>query len=121
MNKKREIEMFFQKYLASLQEGLKQARKEIEAWYFCDNEKDANELGDLVKAGIKTATCSLLWAYQAENEDLPEVGDLSVVTNWIGKPLCVIETVEVQIKAFNEVDEKFAYDEGEGDRTLAYW
>ena len=56
-----------------------------------------------------------------ENEELPKVGDLSIITNWDGEPLCITETIEVQIKAFNKVDEKFAYDEGEGDRSLAYW
>jgi len=49
------------------------------------------------------------------------VGDLSIITNWEGESLCIIETTEVEIKAFNEVDDTFAYDEGEGDRSLAYW
>ncbi len=49
------------------------------------------------------------------------VGDLSIITNWDGEPLCIIETTEVQVKAFNQVDEQHAYDEGEGDRSLAYW
>ncbi len=29
--------------------------------------------------------------------------------------------IEVTQRRFNEVDEAFAFDEGEGDRTLAYW
>jgi uncharacterized protein YhfF len=56
-----------------------------------------------------------------ENEELPAVGDLSIITNWDGEPLCIIETTEVQVKPFDEVDEGFAYDEGEGDQSLAYW
>ncbi|MCP4706735.1 MAG: ASCH domain-containing protein, partial [candidate division Zixibacteria bacterium] len=67
------------------------------------------------------ATCGLVWAYEAENEKLPSVGDLSIITNWEGEPLCIIESIEVEINVFNEVDEKFAYEEGEGDRSLAYW
>ena len=34
---------------------------------------------------------------------------------------CVIETTEVTYRRFSEVDAAFAYDEGEGDRSLAYW
>lgn len=49
------------------------------------------------------------------------MGDYSVVTTWEGEPVCVIETTEIQLKNYNEVGEKLAYDEGEGDRSLAYW
>lgn len=112
---------FWQSFLASLPQGSEFSLKSFDAWSFCDNKEDANELGDLVKAGIKTATCSLIWAYEIEKEELPRVGDLSIITNWEGEPLCIIETIEAQVKAFNEVDDRFAYDEGEGDRSLAYW
>ncbi len=108
-------------YLDSLPAGRLASSRGYETWYFCDNEDSANELGGLVLAGIKTATCSLTWAYEAEGEKIPETGDLSVITNWDGDPLCVIETTEVEIKPFNQVDEQFAYDEGEGDRSLAFW
>ncbi len=33
----------------------------------------------------------------------------------------MVETVEVQIKPFDQVDAAFAYDEGEDDRSLASW
>jgi uncharacterized protein YhfF len=33
----------------------------------------------------------------------------------------VLETIELTQSHFNEVDEQFAFDEGEGDRTLSYW
>lgn len=92
-----------------------------EAWYFCDNEADANELGALVLAGIKTATCSLLWEYEAEGEKIPAVGDLSIITDWDGQPLGIIQTTEITIRPYNQVDASFAYDEGEGDRSLDYW
>ncbi len=90
-------------------------------WHFCDNQEDADELGDLVRRGIKTATCSLLWLYEAEDERVPEPGDLSIITGWDGRPLSIIETTEVTIRPYNQVDAPFAHDEGEGDRSLAYW
>ena len=38
-----------------------------------------------------------------------------------GEPLCIVETVEVSIRQYNEVDADFARDEGEGDLSLNYW
>lgn len=33
----------------------------------------------------------------------------------------MIRTTEVEVRAFGLVDEAFAWVEGEGDRSLAYW
>ena len=112
--------MFWNKYLNSLPEYTKKPEK-YEAWYFCDNEKDADELAGLVLAGIKTATCGMIWEYEADGDELPVAGDYGVITKWAGEPVCIVKTTDVQIKAFNEVDEQHAYGEGEGDRSLAYW
>jgi uncharacterized protein YhfF len=38
-----------------------------------------------------------------------------------GDPVAIIETVELTQRRFDEVDEAFAFDEGEGHRTLASW
>jgi uncharacterized protein YhfF len=121
MDKQAAVEAFWQAYLESLPAESERPAAPDSVWYFADNQATADELGELVMTGIKTATCSSLWVYEAEGEAPPAVGELSVVTNWAGDPLCVIETTEVQIRPFNEVDAQFAYDEGEGDRSLAYW
>lgn len=92
-----------------------------EAWHFCDNPKDANELAELTKKGIKRATASLLKSYEYENEPLPEAGDLHLITNWEGEPVCIIETEQVEILPFKEVTEAHAQLEGEGDKSLNYW
>jgi len=92
-----------------------------EIFYFDDNESDANELADLVLRGKKRATASLLCVYGTSGQRPPKVGDLSIVTNWDGLPLCVIETTEVEIQVFHDVNEDFAADEGEGDLSLEYW
>lgn len=81
----------------------------------------ADDLGGLVQRGIKTATCSLLWEYEADDEPLPRVGEMSIVTDGEGHPLCLIEITEVEVKPFDQVEAQFAYDEGEGDRSLASW
>lgn len=90
--------------------------RELETFSFGDSPALADELAALVLAGIKTATC---WA--ASDGAPTHIGKQMVVLSGSGRPLAVIETVELTQRPFNEVDAAFAYDEGEGDRTLAYW
>jgi uncharacterized protein YhfF len=92
-----------------------------EAWHFCDNQADADELVELVLAGVKRATASGLWSYQDEDEPIPEPGDFSVITDWSGAARCVIRTTDVEIVPFDEVSPQFAAAEGEGDLSLAFW
>jgi uncharacterized protein YhfF len=44
-----------------------------------------------------------------------------VVLDGNGEPLCIIETTEVEVRRYDEVDERFAREEGEGDFSLEYW
>lgn len=106
------------KYLNSLDDN---ADKNYASWYFCDNERSANELADLVKSGEKRATASLLYWYEVEGELLPKVGDLNIITNWDGIAQCIIETKKITIIPFEDVSEEFARTEGEGDKSLEYW
>src|SRR5687768_5227063 len=69
----------------------------------------------------KRATAGLLWTFESENKPLPKAGDLSVVTLFSGRPVCVIETTSIQIVSFSEVSADFAATEGEGDGSLPYW
>ena len=92
-----------------------------EAFSFGDSEALANELAALVLAGKKRATAGSVWSNEAEGKRLPEPGDLSIVTNWSGEPLCVIETESVRLTPFNEVQADFAAAEGEGDGSLGFW
>jgi uncharacterized protein YhfF len=92
-----------------------------EAWHFCDNQADADELVELVLAGRKRATAGALWSYEDEGEPVPQPGDFSVVTDWSGTARCVIRTTAVEIAPFNEVSAEFAAAEGEGDLSLAFW
>ena len=90
------------------------------AWGFGSDPETATELGLLVRDGPKRATASLRSAYEPD-EPLPAEGDLSVILDGAGAPLCVIRTTGVEIRRFGDVDEEFAWTEGEGDRSLAYW
>ncbi len=94
-----------------------------EAWAFGDESLGdlATELALLVRDGPKRATAGLASEYEVGGECLPKVGDLSLVLDGDGVPICVIRTTHVEIRRFADVDEAFAWDEGEGDRTLAWW
>lgn len=88
---------------------------------FGDNPALADELGNLVLSGRKSATCSAVWDFEAKGEPLPQVGTLWLVLDGRGEPMCVVETIEATIRTYNEVDEDFARAEGEDDLTLASW
>ncbi len=114
------INTFWQRYLAARGEPEGKLAAP-EAWSFGDNPALADELCQLVLSGIKTATCSLLWEYEADGEALPQEGQLSIILDGQGKPSAVIETTQVIIQPFNQVDASFAYEEGEDDRSLESW
>ena len=111
----------WQAYLDTLPPDAPQRTAFVEAWPFGDSPALADQLGGLVLSGRKTATCSSLWAYEREGGTLPAPGQCSIILDGGGEPLCIIETVAVDVRAFREVDAAFAYDEGEDDRSLAAW
>jgi uncharacterized protein YhfF len=92
-----------------------------QTWYFGLGREDALELCNLVLQGKKTATASLVWEYEDQPEEAPVLDGYSVVTDFDGNPKCVVQTTELRVLPFNEVDAEFAFDEGEGDRSLDYW
>jgi uncharacterized protein YhfF len=116
-----DLKLFWQNYLNTLPEVERGDMKMPEAWAFGDGAEMADELGSLVAAGIKTATASLLWEYEFEGSPLPKPGDLSIILDGRGSPICLIETSAVEVRPFNQVDDEFAFDEGEGDRTIEFW
>ncbi|GGY50809.1 ASCH domain-containing protein [Parvularcula lutaonensis] len=89
--------------------------------HFCDNEKDADICARLVVEGRKRATACSLAELAITGDPVPKPGDLAVVTDWAGEAQCVIRTRSVQIRRFDDVDETFAREEGEGDLTLSWW
>jgi uncharacterized protein YhfF len=115
------IEAFWQEYLDTLPPDSPARGESYDAESFGDSPEIADELSTLVVSGTKTATCSTLWEWESEGDPLPKSGAKCVVLDGRGEPLCVIETTEVEIQPYNEVDAKFAYEEGEGDRSLQYW
>jgi uncharacterized protein YhfF len=90
--------------------------RDLRSFAFGDGRELADELLDLVLRGVKTATCS--------TEDEPNTstpGERWIMRDGRGTPRCVIESIEVTYRRYSEVDAAFAHDEGEGNRSLAYW
>ena len=114
------IEAYWQRFLDSLPDTVdKPAMYSADA--FGDNPELADELSALVVQGIKTATCGDLWHYQTQGLPLPCVGEWWIVLDGSGQPVAVTETTEVELRRYDAVDAGFAFDEGEGDRSLVYW
>lgn len=110
-----------EQYLRTLTESDRQRHVIVDAYHFCADEENANTCAWLVLEGEKRATAGLLWSYEDDDEPLPQVGQLTVVTDWDEAPQCIIETTSVEICPFEEVDAEFAYEEGEDDKSLAHW
>jgi uncharacterized protein YhfF len=92
-----------------------------QVWFFHNNQAGSVELADLVLQGKKTATASLVTVNELMPEIAPINNGFSVVTDFNGSPLCVIQTTEIRHLPFDEVDAQFAFDEGEGNQTLENW
>ena len=95
--------------------------RRCDVFAFGDTPALANELLDLVLAGPKRATAALALDFERSGDPLPEPGAHSVVLDGRGEPGCIIMTTGVEVKRFDQVDARFAWDEGEGDRTLETW
>lgn len=118
MTKTAATDAFFEAFRASagLPEGTAYA-----VCAFGDSAKMADALADLVLNGPKRATTSLRRDFSDDGEPLPRVGDYVVVVDGARRPLLIWRTTDVEIKPFREADAAFAFDEGEGDRTLDDW
>ena len=92
-----------------------------QAWFFGDTPELAHELVELVLRGPKRATAGL----SEFNDQMPQVapvaGGYSVLTEFDGTPRAVIRTTQLERRPLHDVDAAFAWDEGEGDRTLEDW
>jgi uncharacterized protein YhfF len=93
----------------------------VTAYAFGDSKELADELGLLVLHGPKRATAGLVHEFEVEDEPLPEVGDRCGVLGGDGSPLAIVRTTDVRVGPLSSVDDSFAWDEGEGDRTRAWW
>ena len=86
-----------------------------------DTQALADELAELVLAGIKRAHATLHRDFQKDLDPLPQIGDHLVVLDGAGQPRAIVRCTHVELRHFNEIDDAFAFDAGEGDLTLRWW
>lgn len=86
---------------------------------FGDSPDLQDQLAALVIAGDKRATAGLDRWY--DDTSRPRPGDLALILNGRGEPVCIILTTRIDVKPVTAVDAEFAFEEGEGDKTLSWW
>ncbi|WP_318364706.1 ASCH domain-containing protein [Enterobacter sp.] len=101
-------------------EALKVKYPGAEAWQMGDSPELASELADLIKKGIKTASCGSFVSYQQE-ASAPRIGSYNIILDGQNVPVCVTRLVAMRLVRFCDVTEAFARKEGEGDLSLEYW
>lgn len=96
------------------------ANPEAETFRFGDSPELCARILALVRDGTKTATCEAAAFYGPKGDAWPEVGRRDIALNWDGTPACMIETVEVTTRRFDEMDAAFVEAQGEF-RDLEDW
>lgn len=112
------VQLFWKRFLNATNRA--EATRCADVFHFDNNERDATHLLELVLSGKKRATASAKVVYALEGEPLPRVGDLCVVTDFVQKPRCVIETTAITILPFREMTFDICRREGEDD-CLESW
>ena len=88
---------------------------------FGDGAELTDELLNLVLHGPKRATAGLVAEYEADGTPLPRIGSHWIPCDSTGRPRAILRSIELRIGPFTSVDAAFAFDEGEGERTLESW
>lgn len=86
-----------------------------DVWYFGHTEEDADKLLKLVIKKKKTATTTSYLNLFYDCEEIPKINDISIITDFNGKAKAIIKTVDIQIINYNQMTEKLAQKEGEGN------
>lgn len=94
---------------------------DYDAVAFGDSPKTATELAELVVAGVKRATAGLVRQFGPDWEPPPAVGGYVVLLDGADRPRAIWRTTALRVGPLNSVDERFAWDEGEGERTREWW
>jgi uncharacterized protein YhfF len=73
------IEAYWQKFLSILPSDSPYHSKTYITEGWGDSPPMADELGILIARGVKTATCSALWEWDAEDKPIPQEGLITIV------------------------------------------
>ncbi|MEO9891815.1 ASCH domain-containing protein [Aurantibacter sp.] len=93
-----------------------------EAWFFHNNEKDANRLAALTLSKKKQAGSGLYAWYKEAQADLPQVGTQHIITDFNGTAKAIIEITKVDTIPFNQITPAYAtLDMGTTEEPLEKW
>jgi uncharacterized protein YhfF len=70
---------------------------------------------------VKRATAGLVRQFGPDGEPPPAVGGYAVLLDGADRPRAIWRTTSLRVGPLNSVDERFAWDEGEGERTREWW
>lgn len=113
-------ESFWAEYALAHPEAVR-ACPEYTVEHFGDSARMADDLLLEVMHGAKRATSELVAAFAEDGDPLPRIGSHWIACDSTGTPRIVMRSIEFRLGTFDGVDEAFAWDEGEDDRTLASW
>lgn len=111
---------FWAAYAAANPEAVRTA-PEYTVEHFGDSARLADELLREVTHGAKRATAELAEQFALDGDSLPRVGSHWIACDSTGTPRVILRSIELRLGTFDTVDDAFAWDEGEDDRTLASW
>src|SRR6516225_415406 len=89
--------VFWANFLQSQTNPSATAERLYDTFRIGDSPESANEGAQLIIAGIKTTTSSLLWEYEKLRKPLPFIGSLSILEDGQGEPVCIVETIWLKV------------------------
>jgi uncharacterized protein YhfF len=114
-------DFFWRAYEKVILKGYTLPHKNMEIWAFGHGREDASYLVCLILSGMKSASSSLLWSYDYDDEPPPQVNRISVIRDQDGDALAVVQTTRVDIVPFHSIPEDFMKKEGEKDQSVDQW
>jgi uncharacterized protein YhfF len=117
----RNVHVSVTRYWDAFEASARAGHAEYAVLQFGDGPELAAELAAQVVLGKKRATTSLLRDLTENGKRMLKPGDLCVVVDGKNTPCCIVRILRVDIKPLRDVDEDFAWNEGGGDGSLAWW
>ncbi len=113
------IDQYFNLYLNESGRTTKETSFGGEITFGLD-EEECNLFIQMVLSGEKKANTCSLESMEIDFEPLPQKGQFSVLTDYYGKPVAILETIDVQIIEFNNITWEMAKKEGNAS-TMEEW
>lgn len=100
-------------------------KKELDGTYvtagYAGSPEITDRLLELYLNGKKSAGSSVVEEFETAGDPLPEIGNHWIYLDGRGEPRLILRTEGVETHKFNDVPERIAIAEGEGDLSLEYW